>query len=420
MISFSKRTTAAVTVFACIFANRDALSLTTDVSQVSALSLNYARLNCVYRQLIHQDIEHQAIVLAHIIASARHAICKLNQTVLAITPTPQTAVALALVQSKVGDALYVMASAELMGIATIGDNMQVQTSRVVHTVTTEDIINGFIPVPVVWQTPFADNNYTAVFAVHDFDSTIDLSVGVLDIHNKTASGMTAVALLAAALPLAQGTLDALDVNTNQSMVFVAPLSTLYQLTFYIASHNTGSADQLLQLNAVYTDGSGLGQQSFAPVLGAVNGNSTPLNSQNFSIPLFAVAGSPIAISAVFLAKVTGTVTSGVFVLGEEVKQANTNATSYLLGGGFEYTPTGSAPMYLDSSRMTGAPDASHAWTGQTSGAIYTPSSAPIVSPFAFDFSVRIVQMPSNAITVVPGDQFEIDAIGVADRTPCGT
>ncbi len=74
--------------------------------------------------------------------------------------------------------------------------------------------------------------------------------------------------------------------------------------------------------------------------------------------------------------VIGSVTSGTFATNEQVKQTTTGATGYL-----ENAVTGSGPMLLGG--LTGTPDNSHTWVGQTSGAVYTPTSLPAAkSPFA--------------------------------------
>ena len=74
--------------------------------------------------------------------------------------------------------------------------------------------------------------------------------------------------------------------------------------------------------------------------------------------------------------VNGSVTSGTFSTNEQVRQTTTGATGYL-----ENAVTGSGPMLLGG--LTGVPDNSHTWVGQTSGAVYTPSSLPAArSPFA--------------------------------------
>lgn len=68
-------------------------------------------------------------------------------------------------------------------------------------------------------------------------------------------------------------------------------------------------------------------------------------------------------------EVTGSVSSGAFTEGEQVVQANTGASATLLNA-----PTGSQPMNLGP--ITGTADAKSKWTGQSSGAVFTPSAAP--------------------------------------------
>jgi hypothetical protein len=80
----------------------------------------------------------------------------------------------------------------------------------------------------------------------------------------------------------------------------------------------------------------------------------------------------IDTSLLGLYKITGSVTSGAFTLGETVKQSVTGATATL-----DNVPTGSATMI--TLLITGPADATHTWTGQTSGAVYTPTAAPISS-----------------------------------------
>jgi hypothetical protein len=116
MLPFSRRETTAVTVFACIFANRNARHLTTNVPQISALQLNYALLLRVYHQICHQDVPNQAVIRQQIINDAGQAICDLNAIVQAISPTSQNSVFLAQVQSKVANASVTMANHLLMDV----------------------------------------------------------------------------------------------------------------------------------------------------------------------------------------------------------------------------------------------------------------------------------------------------------------
>ena len=111
-LPFSERTTAAVTVFACLFAASNALLLTTNGVQKGALSLEHAQLFSIYRQLIHQDVANQHAVLEDIITNAATIIGNLNTTVQAITPTPQNQIALADLKILVANAVQVMVNIE--------------------------------------------------------------------------------------------------------------------------------------------------------------------------------------------------------------------------------------------------------------------------------------------------------------------
>ena len=87
-LPFSKRTTIAVTIFACLFAARRAQFLTKDAITKSTLGLQHAELFRLYHKVRHQDVANQALVLADIIEDAATTISALNATVQAM-PEPQ-------------------------------------------------------------------------------------------------------------------------------------------------------------------------------------------------------------------------------------------------------------------------------------------------------------------------------------------
>jgi hypothetical protein len=73
--------------------------------------------------------------------------------------------------------------------------------------------------------------------------------------------------------------------------------------------------------------------------------------------------------------VTGSVTGSTpFDSGEQVVQTSTGASAGLVG-----TVTGTNPMTL--SLVTGSPDASHTWVGQTSGGVYTPNAVSTLARY---------------------------------------
>ena len=124
------------------------------------------------------------------------------------------------------------------------------------------------------------------------------------------------------------------------------------------------------------------------------------------------------------ATVTGSVTSGAFVSGEEVTQSNTGASANLID-----TVTGSGPMTIGP--ITGSADATDTWVGQTSGAVFTPTAAPVGSVSTITGSVtsgtfianeEVVQTSSGALanligTVPAAGPMRISEItGIADAT----
>ena len=93
---------------------------------------------------------------------------------------------------------------------------------------------------------------------------------------------------------------------------------------------------------------------------------------------------------------------------------NTNATIVQSVSGATYVTQNSSgildnDMYVGSG--TGSPDATHVWIDNTIFAVYQPQGAPAsLGTFHYDFSVRIVQMPNNAVIPVVGDQITIEAM----------
>ena len=174
----------------------------------------------------------------------------------------------------------------------------VQTAHVMHTLTATDITNGFVVVSVVWDVPFSDTDYEVAFGVNDLDPVIDLSFAAGDTHNKTFEGLDAIVYISAAIPLIQGQLDVSNVNTPQSLSFVAPVSTLYEISGYLASRGDGAGSDSVGINFTWTDGRGLGTQGGQ--LENVVGNVTtafqyPAGIDQFTLPVFAKAGTTVTV-----------------------------------------------------------------------------------------------------------------------------
>lgn len=110
MLPFTKRTTTAVTVFACLQIAKQAQQLTNSGAQITALQLEHAALFHTYRRLLHQDIANQHAVLDAIITMAATSITALSVALQNVT-TPTNAdqvIVLADYQLVVENAMIVM------------------------------------------------------------------------------------------------------------------------------------------------------------------------------------------------------------------------------------------------------------------------------------------------------------------------
>jgi hypothetical protein len=114
--------------------------------------------------------------------------------------------------------------------------------------------------------------------------------------------------------------------------------------------------------------------------------------------------------------IPGAVTSGSFVDGETITQGTTSATATLLE---------STNSLLSIATVSGSPDGSHAWTGSTSGAVFTPTGSPTAGPYTVavdeaadfwqDLGVTLSDgTPLEAVSGTPGSgQYNAPAFGVA-------
>ncbi len=89
--------------------------------------------------------------------------------------------------------------------------------------------------------------------------------------------------------------------------------------------------------------------------------------------------------------ITGSVSTGTFTSGETIMQASTLATAILIG-----TVPPSGPITAVGNSITGTPDATHVWTGQTSLATFTPTSVPVYTPPGTPASTAVVSSASIA------------------------
>jgi hypothetical protein len=108
ILSFSKRTTTAVTVFACLGAATKAFHLANTPSIMNSLHLEHVELFSLYRRVCHQDKMNQAADLDATIAKIVTVVGQLNATVQLITPTFRNAVEVQEVQIVIANAAQTM------------------------------------------------------------------------------------------------------------------------------------------------------------------------------------------------------------------------------------------------------------------------------------------------------------------------
>jgi hypothetical protein len=196
-----------------------------------------------------------------------------------------------------------------------------------YTLTQTDISNSFAIVPVVWPKPFASNDYTAVFSVHNLGDYINYDVNPGDSHNYTPTGFNAVVQISGPQPLIIQAQAMLSIMAPVSSVTPIVVGGLYLLTLYIASHNDGSSTQGVQTYISYTDASGVGEQTFGyQTIGQIQGTGGSLNSQNFTFPLYCIAGSNITLTTAFVTYGTNTPIGTTFTY-----DFSTQLSQYVIG-----------------------------------------------------------------------------------------
>lgn len=186
-------------------------------------------------------------------------------------------------------------------VGDVAPGRATQTVRTSYTVTAADIINGFIVIPISFPSAFADVRYTPLFGIYDEDAQINLSYIPGDIHTKTVNGFTAVAYIAAQPVLQQTALDALNVNTNQTLSATSPIGTLYSVAIYADSRGDGggSAGQdMLTITLNWIDPSGYTPRNLVVSSSEVDGSILGSAAQ-ITKSILAVAGSTISVTTTF-------------------------------------------------------------------------------------------------------------------------
>jgi hypothetical protein len=107
------------------------------------------------------------------------------------------------------------------------------------------------------------------------------------------------------------------------------------------------------------------------------GAGAPTNDGVLTVTTIGVRGKQLRKMT---AQIAGALTAGAFIQGERIIQTSTGATAYVDPG--SSLPGGGFPLTILAAAM-GAPDATHLWTGQSSGATYTPTALPSNAPCSY-------------------------------------
>ncbi len=205
-----------------------------------------------------------------------------------------------------------------------------------------------------------------------------------DLVTQASSGATAIVIGAVPaagpmmLSLVSGAPDATDVWSNTSGGQFTPNAAPVDLGSFIDGSVSSGTFQSSEV--VVQSGTGVSAilseavPSAGPmIVGAISGTPTALAPWvgQTSNAVF----TPTALPSGSCSTVAGAVSSGTFVANEQVVQESSNASANLIGT----VPQG-GPMLIGA--ITGDPDDTHDWTGQASGATFTPSAAPVPSAWS--------------------------------------
>jgi len=112
--------------------------------------------------------------------------------------------------------------------------------------------------------------------------------------------------------------------------------------------------------------------------------------------------------------VAGAVATGTFSVGETVTQTTSGATAVVQA---VLTPTSGNPVnWLVVQSVTGSPDATHTWTGGSSGATFTPTAVPQTGPveisgYVSQWVKKNISFSDSPYTAVGWQQLMVDTSG---------
>ena len=205
-----------------------------------------------------------------------------------------------------------------------------------------------------------------------------------DLVTQAGTGATAIVIgpVPAAGPmmlsLVSGTPDATDIWSNTSGGQFTPTAAPAGVGAFVDGSVTSGTFQSGEVVVQSGTGASATLSEAVPaagpmILGAISGAPAALAPWigQTSHAVF----TPVGLPSGSCSTVAGAVSSGSFVANEQVVQNSSNATASLIGT----VPT-SGPMLIGA--ISGTPDGSDNWVGQTSKAVFTPSGVPVPSSWS--------------------------------------
>jgi Family of unknown function (DUF6519) len=226
-----------------------------------------------------------------------------------------------------------------------------------------------------------------------------------DLVTQASSGATAIVIGAVPaagpmiLSLVSGTPDATDIWSNTSGAQFTPSAAPADIGSFVAGSVTSGTFQSGEVVVQGSTGASATLSETVPsagpmILGPISG--TPAALAPWVGQTSGAVFTPVSLPSGSVSTIAGAVSSGTFVANEQVVQNSSNASATLIGT----VPT-SGPMIVGS--ISGTPDDSDDWVGQSSNATFTPSGAPVPSGWSCSTSDYSLPWPvsSGTLTTQP-------------------
>lgn len=219
-----------------------------------------------------------------------------------------------------------------------------------------------------------------------------------DVVTQATSGATAIVIgsVPAAGPMilsmVSGTADATDIWSITSGAQFTPTGAPEDIGSFLDGSVTSGVFEAGEEVVQQSTGASATLSEAVPaagpmILGAISG--TPAALSPWVGQTSGAVFTPVCLPSSSVSTIAGAVSSGTFLANEQVTQNSSGAFANLIGA----VPS-AGPMVIGA--LTGDPDNSDDWVGQTSGATFTPSAVPVPSGWSCSTSDYSMPWPASA------------------------